>query len=195
MGNLVVRSLKKTDTEEIYIKTKIKNEQHKIVKTKRHMLHKEPIKQWLTRVKDMLVRTNCVICNGPSIHSCDNCKTIQYCSFFCKNEDKNNDLHKCLPYKIGFDETCGRMLVASRDIAAGEILFTDARGAVGLRTDDPLQPVCLNCYKTLSGMMHKCSTCHAPLCGPSCEGREPHIRECSLFKEHSSQLNELPIEN
>ena len=33
-------------------------------------------------------------------------------------------------FKILYEERCGRMLVASRDIIAGEVLFIDTPGAV-----------------------------------------------------------------
>ena len=40
-----------------------------------------------------------------------------------------------LPYKIVREERCGRLLVATRDIRPGEILFTDTAGAVGPDTN------------------------------------------------------------
>ena len=58
-----------------------------------------------------------------------------------------------LPYKILYEERCGRQLVAARDILAGEVLFTDSPGAVGPDTNP--KPVCLNCYKRLPMLIYR----------------------------------------
>ena len=72
-----------------------------------------------------------------------------------------------LNYNIHFEERCGRMLVAARDIAAGEIIFQvmnililmvityhapfqDKPAAMG--ADNNPGPICLTCYKRLPGV-------------------------------------------
>ena len=73
------------------------------------------------------------------------------------------------------------MLVASRDIIAGEVLFTDTPGAVG--PDSNPKPVCLNCYKRLPMLIYRCRYCGVPLCSPHCQTDDGHhVRECSLFQ-------------
>lgn len=77
------------------------------------------------------------------------------------------------------------MLMAARDIRAGEVLFTDIPGAVG--PDLNPKPCCLSCYKRLEGM-YRCSKCAWPLCNPSCQ-TGLHARECQLFQIHSPKFN------
>ena len=56
-------------------------------------------------------------------------------------------------YRVQHEERCGRLLVAARDIVAGEVLFTDQPGAVGPDTNP--KPVCLNCYKRLPMLIYR----------------------------------------
>ena len=98
--------------------------------------------------------------------------------------DVHNDDEKSAPYNIIYEERCGRLLIAARDICAGEILFTDTPGAVG--PDNNPKPVCLNCYKSLPGLVYRCRHCSFPLCSPFCQQDDgPHARECQLFRQHS----------
>ena len=69
----------------------------------------------------------------------------------CKNEPGTNNSDP--PYKILFEERCGRLLVAARDIIAGEVLFTDTPGAVAPDTNP--KPVCLNCYRRLPMLIYR----------------------------------------
>ena len=48
------------------------------------------------------------------------------------------------------------MLIAERDILAGEVLFTDIPGAV--RPDNDSQPICLACHKSLPGLVYDVDT-------------------------------------
>ena len=72
-----------------------------------------------------------------------------------------------LNYNIHFEERCGRMLMAARDIAAGEIIFQVMNILIMVITchHDPFQdkpaamgadnnpgPICLTCYKRLPGV-------------------------------------------
>ena len=50
-------------------------------------------------------------------------------------------------YNIHYEERCGRMLIAARDISAGDVVFVDTPAAVG--PDNNPGPICLNCYKRL----------------------------------------------
>jgi len=82
---------------------------------------------------------------------------------------------------------CGRLLLASRDISAGEVLFCDTPGAVG--PDNNTKPVCLNCYKRLPFLVHRCQHCSWPLCSSWCEASGGHHhRECQLFQIHKPRF-------
>merc|ERR1712123_171698 len=74
----------------------------------------------------------CVVCSHHKASiPCLTCSTVNYCSTTCQVKDSNNDHHACLPYTILHENRCGRLLMASRDISAGEVLFNDIPGAVG----------------------------------------------------------------
>ena len=128
----------------------------------------------------------CVVCSDPgSALSCKTCSSAAYCSTTCQLKDANSDHHKCLPYSILYEERCGRMLMATRDISAGEILFTDTKGAIGPRPEDYSKPICLSCYKRLPPLVYRCRYCSLPLCSPSCQRDDsPHARECQLLRIH-----------
>ena len=91
-----------------------------------------------------------------------------------------------LPYYIESEERCGRLLRASRDILAGEVIFTDLQGVVGPRPAETPHPVCLTCYRRLSRLSYRCQHCGWPLCSYSCgkEDNSLHARECSFFRSH-----------
>ena len=82
-------------------------------------------------------------------------------------------------YSVLEEERCGRLLIAARDIKAGEVIFSDTPGAVG--PDGPPFPICLTCYKRLKALVYRCRHCGWPLCGPHCQEGEPHVRECQLL--------------
>jgi len=97
-------------------------------------------------------------------------------------------LDKCLPYAINYEDSCGRLLKASRDISAGEVLFLDTPGGVG--PDNNPRPVCLTCYKRLPFLVYRCRHCSWPLCSPFCQQDDgPHSRECKLFQLNRPRFN------
>merc|ERR1711874_424303 len=133
---------------------------------------------------------SCCVCGEKTSSpiACLTCKSSVYCSTVCKLKDTKRELHKCLPYIIHQEERCGRLLIASRDISAGEIIFTDVPAAIG--PDNNPKPVCLNCYKRIPTLTYRCRHCSWPLCSPYCQDDNgPHRRECSLFQMHSPRFN------
>ena len=144
---------------------------------------------WQNLVRCCLSNPNmspCTMCSKTgSALSCKTCSSAAYCSTTCQLKDANNDHHKCLPYSILYEERCGRMLMATRDISAGEILFTDTKGAIGPRPEDNPKPICLSCYKTLPPIVYRCRFCSLPLCSTFCQRDDsPHARECQLLRIH-----------
>jgi len=130
----------------------------------------------------------CAVCSkADALLSCMTCSSAVYCSKTCQLKDSNNKHHKCMPYTILYEERCGRLLMAARDISAGEIIFTDIPGAVG--PDNNPKPICLTCYKSLPGLVYRCRYCTWPLCSPFCQQDDgPHARECQLFRIHSPRF-------
>jgi hypothetical protein len=74
------------------------------------------------------------------------------------------------------DERFERVLVATRDIAAGEIVFKEKALTAGPRVHDSYLtgfdktkfPVCLGCYRIVREKC-ECRTCGWPVCNDSCE--------------------------
>ncbi|XP_063243624.1 SET domain-containing protein SmydA-8-like [Bacillus rossius redtenbacheri] len=87
------------------------------------------------------------------------------------------------PCSVEESDVLGRYLVASRDVAAGELLLREAPLAVGPRAD--AAPVCLACYRPLPlrGDRLRCSRCGVvPLCDARCERGGGHTEaECSAL--------------
>ena len=111
----------------------------------------------------------------------------QKCFFSpCKEEGPHLVHHDFLPYNIESEERCGRLLRASHDILAGEVIFTDLQGLVGPRPAETPHPVCLTCYRRLSRLSYRCQHCGWPLCSYYCskDNNSLHARECSFFRSH-----------
>ena len=87
-------------------------------------------------------------------------------------------------YQIQYQERCGRLLVATENIAMGETILVDTPACIG--PDNNLKPVCLVCCARLvRGYVVMCDTCGWPLCSDTCrENIGQHHRECSLFQSH-----------
>nr|CAD7577521.1 unnamed protein product [Timema californicum] len=79
---------------------------------------------------------------------------------------------------INWDQQYG---VASRDLEAGKVVFTESPVAVGPKVDSP--PLCLGCYAFVDGSS-LCTLCGWPVCGPQCQDSPQHAtNECPIFKE------------
>ena len=184
--------IKKSDPEEKYRKFKSAAKRSNLLDdTSKSGNNKRTVHFYRKRLelplftKSLKKTSPCVVCSEPgSALSCKTCSSAAYCSTTCQLKDANSDHHKCLPYSILYEERCGRLLMAARDISAGEILFTDIPGAVG--PDNNPKPICLTCYKRLPGLVYRCRYCSWPLCSPFCQQDDgPHARECQLFRIHS----------
>lgn len=110
----------------------------------------------------------CPICQKTAETKCTACKKVFYCSKECQKKHWKTHKFDCksLPYRICQSPELGRYLVAARDLAEGEVLFTEAPLVVGPIAITP--PVCLNCYNLVDGS-YKCRKSGWPLCGPRCE--------------------------
>ena len=76
-----------------------------------------------------------------------------------------------------------RIMVASRDLAPGDIILKEKPALIGPNMDQS-QPLCLACYALLSPKkFHPCRKCKAPLCSAQCESHPDHLQECSEFKQ------------
>ena len=70
----------------------------------------------------------CVVCSSSqSTVSCRQCSRLLYCSASCQMKDSGSSLHTCLPYSVLYEPRCGRLLIAARDISAGEVVPNQSR--------------------------------------------------------------------
>ena len=74
-----------------------------------------------------------------------------------------------------------RHMVATRDIKAGELIFTETPLSVGPRWNT--RPVCLGCYNTrITRDTPACKRCGFPVCSERCsEAPEHRDFECSAL--------------
>ena len=62
-------------------------------------------------------------------------------------------------------------MVATRDIAAGELILRETPLTVGNLHETP--PVCLGCWRIVDGLYH-CPRCSLPMCNDVCANSYPH---------------------
>ena len=94
----------------------------------------------------------CVMSNEDSLLSCICLSTPSSGQNFSNPCQKMHlQKHHCLPFIIHEEERCGRMLIAARDIRAGEVLFSDTPGAVAPVGNS--KSFCLGCYKKLEDVV------------------------------------------
>jgi hypothetical protein len=93
----------------------------------------------------------CPVCKKSAETKCTACKAVFYCSKGCQKKHWKEHKFQCkkLPYKVESSPLLGKYLVASRDLEAGEIVFSESPLVVG-----PVavtHPICLACYSTVDG--------------------------------------------
>jgi len=126
----------------------------------------------------------CPVCQSEAALRCSACYTVFYCSPACQKEDwKSHKAHCKKPYIVEENALAGRIMVASRDLAPGDIILKEKPALIGPNMDQS-QPLCLACYALLNPKkFHPCRKCKAPLCSPQCETHPDHLQECSEFKQ------------
>lgn len=125
------------------------------------------------------------MCGVPAALRCANCRAAWYCGKPHQRAHWTGGPHKavCRPYAVATSPELGRHWVASRDIAAGEVLLEERPMAVGPKAGSPA-PICLTCYAPLDGR-RSCSGCGWPVCGTRCEAAPVHREaECRLIAGH-----------
>ena len=81
-----------------------------------------------------------------------------------------------------------RHMVAARYIKSGELIMEDEPLTYGPLSSSGVAPLCLGCYKSLSGRSRgrgiRCQGCGWPVCSEKCAQRPAHRDlECRLFSE------------
>ncbi|XP_066259823.1 SET domain-containing protein SmydA-8-like [Euwallacea similis] len=82
-------------------------------------------------------------------------------------------------FKVEKNEKVGRYAVASQDLKAGDLIFSEVPFAYGPKSDSPC--LCLGCLSAVD-CTYLCSSCSWPVCGPDCEKLKVHKEnECPIF--------------
>ncbi|CAH0694740.1 unnamed protein product [Spodoptera exigua] len=103
-----------------------------------------------------------------------------------------------LPYVAHTSEELGRYLVASRDLAPGDLVLTERPlvfGPKGMLDPEEVMP-CVGCYKpVLTEAGERCAKCGWPVCSGNCPGlKDPrhHAAECEILSLRSEcALNDM----
>ncbi|XP_055380294.1 uncharacterized protein LOC129611259 [Condylostylus longicornis] len=132
----------------------------------------------------------CALCGCEAKSFCSACRTTKYCSV--EHQKKHWKQHKidCQPYKIVATEDMGRVLIATRDILAKNIIFVESPICVGpkwfISDRDETIPIfpCVGCYSPCKIGIHSCPRCKWPSCSPMCPGLDNpklHSLECPIL--------------
>lgn len=143
-----------------------------------------------------MTKHECAVCKSPASQCCSNCNTIYYCGREHQKLDwKNGHKGKCVPYKIEFDETLGRHLVATRKIGAGEIIMKKKPIVIGPKIAS--YPLCLGCNKRIEigSKFRRCPKCRWPVCGEKCFNTPLHVNECPILAKSADTFPQIRNEN
>ena len=127
----------------------------------------------------------CFFCGTrENVETCENCNGCFYCKIHARHHRPPGSA-LCLPFKVNIDEVMGRILVASRDIDAGEIVVLDEAAVLAAENES----LCVTCLQERPS--EKCPVCSFPVCKPECaEGDAHRISECGILARAIDLLSE-----
>lgn len=89
-------------------------------------------------------------------------------------------------WRIARSPLGGRGMFATRDIPAGELIFTDAPLLIGPRCYRRYPPMCVVCYRNECPLFPCDHGCGLPICSTECENSAAHAHaECRFLREWS----------
>lgn len=120
---------------------------------------------------------SCFLCpRTESVTPCSDCLTIAYCPH---HEKYHRGDQGCYPYNVEEKEGVGRLLVATRDIEPGDIIFKERELVVG--PSKGTEPVCLGCGGVVTCLV-RCDGCDWPVCSATCPQIANHTQaECDMI--------------
>ncbi|XP_055836503.1 SET domain-containing protein SmydA-8 [Episyrphus balteatus] len=133
---------------------------------------------------------NCAVCKIPAKQFCSACKSVSYCGAEHQKAHWKTHKSECRPFKIAKSDELGRFLIATRDIKADQVVFTEAPLVVGpkwyLSKSDEMNPVmpCVGCFTPCRVDGYQCPRCKWPVCSLTCAGLQNpklHGVECSVL--------------
>ena len=128
----------------------------------------------------------CFLCPSVSTTECPHCDlNINHCQ---AHQGYHRPPHSstCCPYLVSEVSGVGRVVMAVRDVRAGDELWREEEMVVGPSTRVP--PVCLGCGRRVSGLV-RCPGCGWPLCSSSCPEIWRHSsQECQVIAPSGPQV-------
>lgn len=121
-----------------------------------------------------MMGTPCSLCQAPTAASCPACSAP--CCSLHTTAHRPQDV--CMPFTVKVVEGLGRYVVATRDIAAMEIILEDTPAVLGPNYET--EAVCLECLNRVNGSV-LCHRCNLPLCSEECRDGPRHRPECQMF--------------
>lgn len=128
---------------------------------------------------------NCLECKKAATIVCGGCWQTGFCARDHQLQSWVKHRPKCRPWRVGASAELGRFMVATRDIAPGEMLILDPPLLMGPKMIT--EPVCLGCYRPADGS-YQCKGCGFPMCDSQCEKSEDHKAECSTVAESGASV-------
>ncbi|CAB4062395.1 unnamed protein product [Lepeophtheirus salmonis] len=133
--------------------------------------------------KSPLVCPHCAS-SSSSVEACSNDHLKVHYS--PKSIKKGKETESCSSFKIGTKPHIGNVMLASKDIRAGDVVFIERPAVWG--PDSKSRPVCLNCLENkssnqLEAERYFCSKCGFPVCNEECENGMYHVQECDALVE------------
>lgn len=126
----------------------------------------------------------CPVCGKNATLKCGNCRREFYCDKSHQSQDWPRHRSACIAWEIGRDPDLGRHLLATRDLAPGDAILSEAPLVWG-PSIHAIQRLCVGCGKRCDGdISTRCGECGWPACRSDCEGlsdKKRHKSECALL--------------
>ncbi|XP_029161550.1 SET domain-containing protein SmydA-8-like [Nylanderia fulva] len=126
----------------------------------------------------------CPVCGKKATLKCGSCRREFYCDKSHQSQDWPRHRSGCIAWKIGRDPELGRHLLATRDLAPGDAILSEAPLVWGPSTHGVAQWICVGCGSRCDDVDARCRGCLWPACRPDCEGlsdKKRHRSECALL--------------
>jgi len=137
--------------------------------------------------EDCGIAVPCKECQGTSknARACGGCWQVWYCSTAHQKTGWEKHRRDCKPWKISKHPEIGRYMVATRDMAPGELILSDAPILIGPK--QITEPICLACYRPVDGS-YRCKQCGFPMCDKDCAGADTHEPECEAVRDSGTPV-------
>ncbi|XP_011863155.1 PREDICTED: protein msta, isoform B-like isoform X2 [Vollenhovia emeryi] len=125
----------------------------------------------------------CPVCGTNATLKCGSCRREFYCDKSHQSQDWPRHKSTCGGWEIGRGPALGRHLLATRDLAPGDVILSETPLVWGPSTHAS-QRVCVGCGGRCDDVGARCGRCCWPVCRPDCGGlsdKKRHQLECALL--------------